>query len=258
MLNVIPVRTKDFTWSVDFNIAMNKNRITSLANNNADILALPFIRRVGQDYQAIYTRLWAGVDPATGNPLWYTDGTKKTTTSNVSVAQRDIIGSASPKGFGSIATDLTYKGFSLDAQFNYQYGNIVYDQWGFLSWSDGYNPSLNKIQKQLQRWQKPGDVTNIPKYVYGGAMNSNAESSRWYYKGDFIRLRDLTLSYTLPKRIMDMSKMDNARIYVRGTNLWTKAFDKNITFDPEQSINGVNDLQILIQRTISIGVTLGF
>ncbi|MFI5133075.1 MAG: SusC/RagA family TonB-linked outer membrane protein [Chitinophagales bacterium] len=257
-LNATPVRTKDFSWDVAFNIALNKNKITSLANNNADILALPFLRRVGQDFQTIYTRLWAGVDPATGNPLWYTDSSKTQTTSNVTTVQRGIIGSASPKGFGSLSTTLSYKGFSLDAQFNYQYGNLVYDQWGFLSWSDGYNPSLNKIQKQLTRWQKPGDITDVPKYVYGGAMNSNAESSRWYYKGNFIRLRDLTLSYTVPKKITDAAKLDNVHFYIRGSNLWTKAFDKNITFDPEQAINGVNDLQVLIQRTVSIGLTLGF
>jgi TonB-linked SusC/RagA family outer membrane protein len=257
-VNVIPVRTKNVTWSLDFNIAINKNEVTALANNNADILSLPYIRRVGEDFQSIYTRLWAGVDPATGSPLWYVDGTKKQTTTNVTTVQRGIIGSASPKGFGSFASVLSYKGFSLDAQFNYQYGNLVYDQWGFLTWSDGYNPSLNRIRKQLDRWQKPGDITDVPKYVYGGALNSNAESYRWYYKGDFIRLRDLTLSYVVPKKVTDMAKMESARFYIRGTNLWTKAFDKNITFDPEQSVNGANDLQILIQRTISIGVTLGF
>ena len=256
-VNVIPVRTKDLTWDFTFNIALNKNKITAL-RNNADILGLPFIRRVGEDFQSIYTRLWAGVDPATGNPLWYTDATKSQTTTSVTTVQRGIIGSASPKGFGSFSTSVNYKGFSLDAQFNYQYGNLVYDNWGFISWSDGFNPQLNKIQKQLRRWQKPGDFTDVPKYVYGGANVSNAESSRWYYKGDFIRLRDLTLSYSLPKSIMNAVKLDNAKFYVRGTNLWTKAFDENITFDPEQPLTGVNDLQILLQRTISVGLTLGF
>ncbi len=256
-VNVIPVRTKDLTWDFTFNIALNKNKITAL-RNNSDILGLPFIRRVGEDFQSIYTRLWAGVDPATGNPLWYTDATKSQTTTNVTTVQRGIIGSASPKGFGSFSTSVNYKGFSLDAQFNYQYGNLVYDNWGFISWSDGFNPQLNKIQKQLRRWQKPGDFTDVPKYVYGGANVSNAESSRWYYKGDFIRLRDLTLSYSLPKSIMNAVKLDNAKFYVRGTNLWTKAFDENITFDPEQPLTGVNDLQILLQRTISVGLTLGF
>lgn len=256
-LNVVPVKTKDFVWDVSFNIALNRNKILSLRNNQ-DILSLPHIRRVGEDFQSIYTRLWAGVDPATGAPRWYKDASKKQTTGLFGEAERVIIGSASPKGFGSFSTSFTYKNLVLDAQFNYQYGNKVYDNWGFISWSDGFNPQLNKIRKQLGRWRQPGDVTDIPKYVYGGANTSNAESSRWYYKGDFIRLRDLTLSYTLPKRVIDAIKIDNARFYVRGTNLWTKAFDKNITFDPEQPITGVNDLQVMIQRTISVGVSVGF
>lgn len=256
-LNITPVKTKDFTWDFGFNLALNRNKILSL-NNNQDILALPAIRRVGYDFQSIYTRLWAGVNSQTGAPQWYTDAEKKNITGDFSQAQRFIIGSASPKGFGSVSTTFTWRSLSLDAQFNYQYGNLVYDNWGFISWSDGFNPQLNKIKKQLGRWQKPGDITDIPKYVYAGANTSNAESSRWYYKGDLIRLRDLTLSYNMPKRITDVLKMDNARFYVRGTNLWTKAFDKNITFDPEQPITGVNDLQIMIQRTVSIGLSLGF
>jgi TonB-linked SusC/RagA family outer membrane protein len=257
-INATPVRTQTFTWSLGFNIAVNKNEVTKLANNNADILSLPFIRRVGEDFQSIYTRLWAGVDAATGNPLWYIDGTKKQTTTDVTKAQRAIIGSTSPKGFGGFSSMLSYKNFTLDAEFTYQYGNLVYDNWGFITWSDGFLPNLNRIQKQLNRWQKPGDITDIPKYVYGGANNSNSESSRWYYKGDFIRLRDLTLSYDLPRKITDRIKMSSAHFYVRGSNLWTKAFDDDITFDPEQPINGTNDFQILIQRTISLGVSLGF
>jgi TonB-linked SusC/RagA family outer membrane protein len=257
-LNATPVKIKDFAWDIGFNIALNKNEVTKLANNNADILSLPFVRRVGEDFQSIYTRLWAGVDPATGNPQWYIDANKQQKTSDVTQAQRAIIGSTSPKGFGSFTTSLSYKGFSLDAQFNYEYGHLVYDNWGFITWSDGFNPQLNRIQKQLRRWQKPGDITDVPKYVYSGAMNSNAESSRWYYKGDYIRLRDLTLSYDLPKRITDLAKLNSAHFYVRGTNLWTKAFDKDITFDPEQPINGTNDFQVLIQRTVSVGVSVGF
>ena len=95
-LNVIPVKTKVFTWDIGFNISINKNKITKLSNNNADILSLPFIRRVGKDFQSIYTRLWAGVDPANGNPLWYIDETKGQTTTDVTKAQRAIIGTTSP------------------------------------------------------------------------------------------------------------------------------------------------------------------
>ena len=255
--NATPVRSKNFTWDISFNIALNKNKILSLSNN-ADIVALPYLRRVGLDYQSIYTRLWAGVDPATGSPQWFTDSSRTVKTTDPGKATRSIIGSATPKGFGGFITTFTYQNFSLSAQFNYQYGNLVYDEWGFLTVSDGYFPNLNRIQKELNRWQKPGDITDIPKYVYGGSNNSNAESSRWYYKGDYIRLRDLTISYSLSKKVLSASKISSAKFYVRGNNLWTKAFDKNITFDPEQQINGTNDLTIMSQRTISVGLTLGF
>jgi TonB-dependent starch-binding outer membrane protein SusC len=256
-LNGTPVRTRDFSWDLSFNISLNKNKITSLPNNNADIIVGNQIRRVGYDVSSIYTVLWAGVDPDNGDPLWYTDATRKTTTNEVPSFQ-DIIGHAAPKGFGSFGTSLNYKGISLDAQFNYQYGTLVYDSWGFILTSDGSFPSLNKNQKQLRRWQNPGDMTDQPIYIYGNSNNSNAESSRWYYKGDFIRLRDLTLAYQFPKSLLDKIKLDNVSFYVKGTNLWTKTYDKNLSFDPEQGFNGTNDLQVFIQRTISVGTKIGF
>jgi TonB-dependent starch-binding outer membrane protein SusC len=255
-LNGTPVRTKDFTIDLNFNISLNQNEITKLPNNNSDIPGFNFIRRVGQNVTAVYTRLWAGVDPANGNPQWYSDANKTKTSTLPSF--RDIIGQNMPKGFGSFSTLFRYKQVSLDAQFNYQYGHLVYDNWGFIMWSDGAFPQLNKIRKQLDRWQKPGDIAQNPKYVYNNNNQSNAESSRWYYKGDFVRLRELTVSYTMQRSLVSKLKLDNLTFYVRGVNLWTKAFDKNIPFDPEQGFNGTNDLQVLISRTFNAGITVGF
>lgn len=256
-LHGYPVRTRDFSWELAFNISLNRNKVVSLPNNNADILDANQIRRVGSNVSSIYTRAWAGVDPDNGDPLWYTDASHKSTT-NTPPAYREIIGHASPTGFGSFSTSLNYKGFSLDAQFNYQYGNLVYDSWGFILTSDGSFPSLNKNQKQLRRWQKPGDITDLPIYIYGNSNSSNEESSRWYCKGDFIRLRDLTLSYLFPRSFLDRTKLSAVTLYIKGTNLWTKAFDKDLTFDPEQGFNGNNDLQVYIQRTLSAGIKIGF
>ena len=257
-LNATPVSTSTFRWDLSFNIAFNKNKVTAL-NNNADIINLPYIIRVGQDVQSIYTFIWAGADPQTGNPLWYKDGTKKATTSDVTQVQNAIIGSASPKGFGGFTTSLTWKDITLSAQLNYQYGNLVFNTWGFLNESDGAFFSLNQDQKVFdRRWKKAGDKTDVPQYIAGNQSQSNTTSSRYFYKGDFIRLRNVVLSYNIPKKILSRIKMDNIQVYVRGTNLWTKAFDKDITFDPEQPINGFNDLQILLQKTVSFGLNLNF
>ena len=147
----------------------------------------------------------------------------------------------------------------MSGQFNFQYGNLEYNTWGFLNESDGAFFTLNQNVKEYdRRWKNPGDVTDIPQYVAGNSSNSNVTSSRYFFKGDYIRLRFLTLGYQIPKNITNKLKMDNAQIYVRGTNLWTKAFDNNITFDPEQPINGVNDLQVLTQKTITFGLNLNF
>lgn len=255
-IDASPVKTKDFSWSISVNAAWNKNRVTRLREGVTELLTLPNILRIGEDVQSIYTRLWAGADPQTGDPLWYKDQTKKETTSNFAEAQRTIIGSNSPKGFGGLSTTLTYKFVSLDAQLNYQYGNYVYDQWGFLFTGDGAFASLNHNRKQLQRWQQPGDVTDVPRYDFFNSTSSNAVSTRYFYKGDFIRLRNLALRFEVPSSVVNKMKLSQVSFYVRGTNLWTKTFDKNITMDPEQGINGTNDLQFFIPKSVTVGLNI--
>ena len=257
-LNGTPVKTKNFTWSISMIGSWNKNKVTRLRDGQTEIRTLPYLIRIGEDVQSIFTRLWAGADPQTGDPLWYVDETKKETTSDFSKANRAIIGSASPKGFGSVSTSLTYKFISLDAQFNYQYGNYIYDQWGFLFTGDGAFASLNHNRKQLQRWQKPGDVTQVPRYDFFNATSSNATFSRYFYKGDYIRLRNLTLGFNLPDNVVKKIGLTKLNIYLRGTNLWTKTFDKNITIDPEEQINGTSDLQFFNARSYTAGINIQF
>ncbi|MGH2564863.1 MAG: SusC/RagA family TonB-linked outer membrane protein, partial [Ginsengibacter sp.] len=109
----------------------------------------------------------------------------------------------------------------MQTDFVYNYGNLVRDGWIFYA-IDGAYPDLNKYAINLQRWQKPGDITNVPKYVFGSGNNSNAFSTRFLYKGDFIRLRNLTVGYNLPASLISKLKISSLRIYVRGTNLWTR------------------------------------
>lgn len=255
-LHGFPVKNQHVSWEVAANISLNKNKVLSLPNNDADIIAGNQIRRVGSNVTSMYTRVWAGVDPDNGDPLWYTDASHKTTT-NEPPAYREIIGHASPTGFGSLSTSLRFKGFGLSAQFYYQYGHLIYDYWGFLTVSDGSFPGLNRNRKALERWQKPGDKTDVPIYIYGNSNSSNEESSRWYYRGDFVRLRDLTLTYDFPESLLGNSGINSISLFVKGTNLWTKVFDDRVTFDPEQGFNGTNDLQVYIPRTFSVGLKVG-
>ncbi|MES1214292.1 MAG: TonB-dependent receptor [Bacteroidota bacterium] len=255
-VNTTPIKTKDFTWTFGFNAAWNKNKVTKLVDGQTEIRTLPYLVRIGEDVQSIFTRLWAGADPANGDPLWYTDDTKKQTTNDFSQVTRTIIGSASPKGFGGVTTSLTYKSISLEAQLNYQYGNYVNDGWGFIFQSDGAYPTLNQYKKALERWQKPGDITDVPRYDYANSTASNAASTRYFFKGDYLRLRNVTLGFDMPPTILKKLQLTKLNFYIRATNIWTKTFDKNITIDPEQQINGSSDLQYFIPKSINVGLNI--
>jgi TonB-linked SusC/RagA family outer membrane protein len=256
-LSGTPLVMGDFTWDASFNISMNKNKILALVNN-LDQVSSPFIRRVGQDYQSFYVRDWAGVDPATGSPLWWVDDTHTEKTNVYNNAKQQIVGSATPKAFGSLGSTFSYKGLSLDFLFYYNFGNLVRDSWANYTQSDGYNATFNRVAIQLTRWQKPGDITNVPKYVYGGASASNSLSSRYLYGGDYIRLRDISFGYTLPSNIVSKAKLSNVKIYVRGSNLWTWVKDKNLPYDPETYINSSTNLDIYLPKTFTGGLQVAF
>jgi TonB-dependent starch-binding outer membrane protein SusC len=257
-LNGTPVVAGDFKWDASFNISHNKNKILTLVNNQEQ-LSSPFIRRVGLDYQTFYVPLWAGVNPTNGAPLWYTDETKTATTSTYASAKRGVVGSASPSYFGSFGSTFSYKGFSLDALLYYNFGNLVRDGWANYTQSDGYNATFNRTAYQLARWTPQNTQTNVPKYVYGGANSSNSLSDRFIYKGDYVRLREVTLGYAVPKQFLSQIKLSSAKIYVRGVNLLTWVKDKNLPWDPEAGgIGGGSNFDVYIPKTFTVGVNVGF
>ena len=256
-INAIPVSGRDFTWNVNFNFATNKNEVTSLPDGN-DIIDGVFIIREGESINTFYVREYAGVDPTNGDPLWYVDETKSATTNNYSSAARTTYGISLPKQFGSLTNTLNFKGFSLEAQLYYNFGNYVRDTWGGYYAGAGFGATFNKVQRVFDRWQQPGDVTDIPKYIANG--NKSFQSFHTFYlnKGDFIRLRNIQLGYDLPKTVTSKIKMNNAFFYVRGTNLATWVKDDNLPFDPEQGSGSATNLNVFIPKTITVGLNLGF
>ena len=257
-LNIVPIQTKDLRWDLDFNFSNNKNTITSLPNK-ADILSGNFIIRQGQSLNTFFLREWAGVDRSTGDPLWYTND-KHQASSNVypGASARILAGQALPKFFGSLTNALTYKGFNLSAQLYYNFGNQVFDTWRGYYLGSGFGASFNKVKRQLDAWKNPGDITDVPKYVYNGNKNFNAGSTYNLNDGSFVRVRDIQFGYTLPKAYAEKLKIGNANFYVRGTNLFTWVKDKNLPFDPEQGTSSASNLNVFIPKTVTVGLSLAF
>lgn len=252
----IPVKIKDFTWTSSFNIATNHNEVTSVGANATTANGNYYFAQ-GSDYYTYYTRLYAGVDPANGTALWYTDGSKTATTTDYSAALRVPYKSATPKYFGGFSNTFNYKGITLTGDFYYNFGNYIADGWS-TRFYDGAYYTFNKYQREFtNRWTTPGQVTDVPKYIAGGGVQSNSQafSSRFLYKGDFIRLKNASLGYDfrkLPvfKNLQGISKL---YIYVRGTNLWTKTYDEQLPYDPESGTVTIPQF-----RTYTLGINVGF
>lgn len=248
-----------FEWSSSLNFSTLKNRITKL---NAPIVSSSYNRYEGGDYYQLYLIGYAGADPQTGESLWYQDGSKSETTNNYNEAGYFNHGSALPKFFGGFTNYLSYNKLSLSFMIYYNVGNKVYDNWGSNASSDGgkgFSPTDNMSRYYYNhRWQKPGDITDMPKVVYKGKQSgsSSHSSARYLYDGDYIRLRDVSLSYDLTSQGLKTIGISAARVYVRGSNLFTYVKDKRMTFDPEVSIGGKVDQNAPIYRTILFGIDI--
>ncbi|HEY0245173.1 MAG TPA: SusC/RagA family TonB-linked outer membrane protein [Mucilaginibacter sp.] len=253
----IAIKTSSFTWTSSFNIAVNKNKITELANSagaNGN-----YYLQVGYDYHTYYTPLYAGVNPANGEALWYTNNTKTQTTNDYSKATKEPYKTATPKFFGGFNNTFNYKGISLGIDFYYNFGNYVADYWS-TRFYDGSYYTFNKYQREFtNRWTTPGQITDVPKYIAGGGTgtqsSSSAYSSRFIYNGSFIRLKNATLGYDFKKLgiLKNMAGISKLYLYARGTNLWTKTYDNRLPFDPESGA-----VTIPAFRTYTLGLNVGF
>ncbi|MEZ2445800.1 SusC/RagA family TonB-linked outer membrane protein [Chitinophaga sp. RCC_12] len=237
-LNTKNINGARFKWETSFNLSINRNKVLKL-NNHEDIpySSLQWISE-GRDLYSWHMRKWAGVDPKSGDPLWEvvsTDANGKQTigtTNSYDDATLQYIGSASPDFTGGINNRFTWKGITLSAFFNFVSGNQVYEE----NTNDGSEPTSNSrvLPKNHNRWQKEGDMATDPKAVYAGNKNSDLESSRFLEDGSYLRLRNITLSYDVPESFLQRIKVNNARIFISGDNLWT--LTRFSGMDPEMGL----------------------
>ncbi|MBS1663417.1 MAG: SusC/RagA family TonB-linked outer membrane protein [Bacteroidetes bacterium] len=255
----LPIQTRDFTWSVNFNVAKNTNKMTKLAT--ADAPNGNYWLGVGYSYYTWYARQYKGVNPDNGNALWWYDAGKTKDTTNYSPAARVQYGHADPTFTSGLSNTLTYKGISLTFDFYGSFGNRINDNWSYYLNDGAYITGSNKYSYNMKRWTTKGQITDVPKMVYGGGSSSSSSSfsTRFLYKGDFIRLKNVALGYDF-KNISLFKKAGLSKLYLygRATNLWTKIFDDRLPFDPETAVTGVFNEEVPQVRTFTVGVNVGF
>jgi hypothetical protein len=258
--NIVGKSRGDFSWTTRWSFSTLTNRITKLTSP----IVGTFNRYVGGDFYQFYLVGFAGADPTTGQSLWYTDSSKKQTTNDYTKTKPYNQGSALPKFYSGITNTFQYKGFSFSFQLYGQFGGLIQDNWGpnaNLDGSTGFDATSNLPRYYYNnRWQKQGDMGKLPKVVYLGTQSglSNQMSTRFLYDGDFIRLRDVSLSYQLPATFTNRLRLAGASVYVRANNLYTYIKDKRITFDPEVGPEGQADQNAPIYKTVLVGLNLNF
>ncbi|MBO9657237.1 MAG: hypothetical protein J7527_00265, partial [Chitinophagaceae bacterium] len=245
------IRTADFRWTVEGNLTYNRNRVISVPDDS--IINGTTILAVGKPINTFYLVPYAGVNAANGNALYLNQAGNLTQT--YSTADLRTFGTSDAPWFGGLSTTVMYKGFDLSAQVNFFLNRDVYNN----DMINLANPSYlfdNMSVELLNEWQKPGDVTNIPRPTSAGGNAFQSNTTRFLEDGSFWRLRNVTLGYTVPTQVLNKLKIRSARIFVQGQNWWTHTKFKS--FDPESSSPVLVGAQYpaLVQTTV--GVSLGF
>lgn len=264
--------SSDFSWTTSLNMGFLKNEVTSLpVNKDAfgnNFLAGSTAQRavVGKSLNEFFLVRYEGVNPETGDAQWLDKDGKVTNTYSSSNAV--YVGSAIPKFTGGFTNNFAYKGFDLNAFFNFSYGNKVLIDG--LRFTENMNTgSFNKSTDLLNYWKNSGDQAFAPKLNSPTAANFHQLSTLQLQNGSYIRLKTLSLGYNLPTALLQRSKIiSGARVYVLGQNLITVKDQDFRGPDPEVSANAGGTLgnQVVGEsffalpqaKTITFGVNLSF
>lgn len=246
------IETNDFIWSANANISYNYNKITELyngvteyelANTNTKLV-------VGHSIGEFYINRYAGVNPANGDALWYTKDGKLT--NQLKDEDKVLIGKSYFAPWqGGFGTSLSWKGLSLSAQFSYVLDRWMINNDRYFDESNGRFASYNQSSRLLDRWKEPGDITDIPRHgVY------TEFDSRLLENASFLRLKNLMLSYSMPRELLKKSGfIQGVRLYVQGQNLWTLTGFSGL--DPESSSN-VYQAQYPMSKQYTFGLDITF
>ena len=247
------IRTKDFTWNLSANVSYNKNKLLELYNGVEEYVnsttGLKYV--VGHSVREYFMNRYAGVNPANGDALWYTADGELTT----EFREEDKV--MTGKSFdspwvGGFGTSLMWKGLSLSAQFSWMAKRYVMNNDRFFEESNGLYSAYNQSKRLLyDRWKKPGDITDIPRYGVTAQLDD-----RFLENSSFLRLKNLTLAYAFPQSLLKKTNFfTSARVYLQGQNLLTLTGFTGL--DPEVATN-VYRAQYPASRQFTLGIDVSF
>jgi TonB-linked SusC/RagA family outer membrane protein len=252
-----------FEWRSTLTMTFNRNKVTSLFNDQPFTTGIngreTSIATVGKPLGSFFMYKFDGVDPQTGDAILRDlDGDGDITT-----ADRMIVGNPHPDYFGGLTNTFSLRNFELNTFLQFSQGNDVFNMMRIFA-DDGACSYDNKFTDVLRRWQKPGDVTDVPRMSYDCVSGADVISSRFIEDGSYLRVQEVTLGYRVPARLSSVAKLENARIYVSGRNLAT--FTKYSGYNPDVNSSGSDANVVMgtdyyaypLPHTFTIGITAGW
>lgn len=266
------IKTSDWRWSLGVNGSFLKSKVVELYDG-ADIQwwdptggddRAKYVYREGESTLAFFGREYAGVEEATGAPIWYSNNDNADTQLNgrnivysYEDADEVILGDATPLVYGGLNTDLTWKGLSLSLNFNYKIGGLLYDGAEKDIADDGYYWNRIRGQRYFENLWTHSNHSGTEPLIRGIDLeDAMVKSSRHLYDASFLRLKNITLSYNFPKSVVSHIGLNGARVYFTGGNLLT--FSKYKIADPEVNTYGTRGWETPIGKTYTFGLEFSF
>ncbi len=256
-----PIKTNDFTWELTWMGSTVKNKVLKLTAESPEIISGNYSIKEGNPLYTFYMAKSAGVDPATGAQLyWIYDKDENGNITNERVSSdyaaaansKYYLGSRIPDLYGSIGTNLSWKGIDLSVLATYSIGGKIYDSLYTGSMNNlYYNQTWNK--HALRRWQKPGDVTDVPRVEVGGKYTVN---DRFLVDASYFAIKNVTLGYTLPKSWLNKAKLNSVRVFGSVDNL--ALFTHLQGMDPQYNFTGQTNYSYTPNKTWSLGFEINF
>lgn len=255
------IKTKDVTFTLGLNATTFDNKITKLPQK--EIISGTKKLMVGKSIQDYWLREWYGVDPNDGAALFknntgatgYRISAKgDTVATNPTNALYSYAGSAIPDWYGAFNVSFRYKNLTLSSLMNWQLGGLTYDDtYAAYMHSGTYGASLHK--DMLNRWQKPGDITNVPRMDNAQTSNFGAASSRWLTDASYLNIQNITLAYDFKGRFNKKTLPFQAgRIFVAVENV--KMYTKRKGMNPMQNFSGVTAIGYIPARVVNVGINV--
>ncbi|KAB5358213.1 TonB-dependent receptor [Bacteroides salyersiae] len=261
-LNGTLINTQDFIWKLGLNLTHYKNEVTELPLKDMPPSGVNKLV-VGRSVYDFYTKEGAGGDPENGNPLWYMDILDKDdnvvgrgTTSVYKDATDYFVNKSSlPKVYGGFNTSFSYKGVELSAIFAYSVGGYIMNRDITMILHNGSSAGRAWSKEILNRWTPENRYTDVPALATT-TNNWTSYSTRFLQNNSYMRLKNLTLSYTLPKQLVSKASLSNVQVFVQSDNLFT--IHRNQGLDPEQGITGLTYYRYPAMRSFTGGINVTF